>query len=228
MATLQRELSRQPTLSRMPTDFDASECPICFEINGGEIMQLVHAINHEAIKTHKACLSCRILLKQENAPCPWCRDTVLYVAGSNHSIIVNPEPEEIIQLPDGIKQSPCCGILVQRISGSAEMMCGCEAKPAGGTLFKALRGGGCGHEWNWDTMGPIAYGIPGTPAHPRQTKYGGWNGPPPEVPCCGHGKRADEECPQCPPPWAMNGGEGRAVHAQPADAQTSRGCCGIM
>jgi hypothetical protein len=26
----------------------------------------------------------------------------------------------------------------------------------------------------------------------------------------------------------MNGGEGRAVHAQPADAQTSRGCCGIM
>jgi hypothetical protein len=227
MATiLSSSLSRSLTLSRQPSDYDAKECPICFEVNGGEIIQLQHATNQEAIKTHKACVSCRLMLKEENAPCPWCRDTVLYVAagaampGSMAAhIIANPAEEEKIELPEGIKQSPCCGILVQRISGSAEMMCGCEARPAGGTLFKALRGGGCGHEWNWDSGAPIAYGAPGNPAHPRQTRFHSVTRdqaaaataratepepvPLPDVPSCAHGVRADDECEQCPPPWAL-------------------------
>lgn len=34
------------------------------------------------------------------------------------------------------------------------MMCGCEARPAGGTLEKAIQGGGCGHEFDFATLEP--------------------------------------------------------------------------
>ena len=243
MATI---LSRATTLSRMPSDYDADECPICFEVDGGDIIQLKHATNQEAIKTHKACLSCRELLKEANAPCPWCRDTVLYVAAGVAMTVATPsstdngvilvldvlhvaaedsgeEKKTDIQLPEGIKKSPCCGILVQRISGSSEMMCGCEAKPAGGTLFKALRGGGCGHEWNWDTGAAIAYGSLGHPAHPRQVRFAvGAGVVRPDVPSCAHGRRADNSCEECPPPWAMGPGfDGSAAHG-------GDGCCTVQ
>jgi hypothetical protein len=227
MASIQRALSRAATLSRQPSDFDPNECPICFEL-GEDIQQLKHTTNHEATSTHKACLNCRVLLQKEMAPCPWCRDTVLYVAGgkvttATTNVVTHIIGEEKIDLPEDIKQSPCCGILVQKISGTAEMMCGCDARPAGGTLFRALRSGGCGHEWNWDTLQPIKYGKPGNPAHPRQKMYGAWEGPLPQVPLCEHGVRADEYCAQCPPFWAMQGTGGGG-----GGGGVNTGCCLLM
>jgi hypothetical protein len=35
-------------------------------------------------------------------------------------------------------QCPACGIIIEKISGDDKMMCGCEAKVAGGTYEKAL------------------------------------------------------------------------------------------
>mmetsp|Transcript_14344 Transcript_14344/g.37725 ORF Transcript_14344/g.37725 Transcript_14344/m.37725 type:complete len:97 (+) Transcript_14344:255-545(+) len=51
------------------------------------------------------------------------------------------------------------------------MMCGCEAKPAGGTMEKALAGGGCGHEFNFKTLKPLGSGSPGNPANERQVNF---------------------------------------------------------
>jgi len=51
-----------------------------------------------------------------------------------------------------IVQCPACNIFIEKVSGSNEMMCGCEARPAGGTLEKALAGGGCGHEFDFATL----------------------------------------------------------------------------
>lgn len=214
----------KPTLSRQFSEENPNECPICFETTGGEILPLVHEKVTEHTQTHRACASCRALLKERNEPCPWCRDGVVYRPGCESQkaaeslaqrIEDHPEPEEPIQLPPGIKQCPACGILVQRISGSAEMMCGCAARPAGGTLLKALRGGGCGHEWNWDSLQPINYGRPGQPAHPRQTRFGRCD--PVDVPLCAHLIRADEECEICGPAWAQH-----------APAPRPGRCCVVM
>ena len=206
--------SLKPTLSRELSVDSPDECPICFETTGGEILPLNHTRNTEHTASHRACASCRQMLKDRNEPCPWCRDGVVYRPGARappdgslaERIEANPEPEEAIELPPGMKQCPGCGIIVQRISGDASMMCGCEARIAGGTLFKALRGGGCGHEWNWDSLEPLDYGAPGAPAHPRQTRYGRCAEV--DVPRCEHGMRADEPCDMCPPPWAFAGGGG--------------------
>lgn len=35
------------------------------------------------------------------------------------------------------------------------MMCGCEARVAGGNYEKALAGGGCGHEFDFKTKAPL-------------------------------------------------------------------------
>jgi hypothetical protein len=51
------------------------------------------------------------------------------------------------------------------------VMCGCEAKPAGGTYEKALRGGGCGHMFNFNTLAPMGVGTPGQPANERQVRF---------------------------------------------------------
>jgi hypothetical protein len=50
-------------------------------------------------------------------------------------------------------------------------VCGCEAKPARGTLAKDLAGGGCGHEFNFKTGAPIVTGAKGRPANDRQFKF---------------------------------------------------------
>ena len=55
-----------------------------------------------------------------------------------------PPADDELVLPPGIKACPACGMLLEKISGDNQMMCGCEAKPAGGTYRKALAGGGCG------------------------------------------------------------------------------------
>ena len=77
----------------------------------------------------------------------------------------------LIQLPPGIKACPACGMLLEKISGDDTMMCGCEAKPAGGNYRKALAGGGCGHEFNFSTLAPLGCGRPGAPANERQVNF---------------------------------------------------------
>lgn len=34
-------------------------------------------------------------------------------------------------------------------------MCGCESRAVGGNIKRALKGGGCGHEFNFKTLAPI-------------------------------------------------------------------------
>jgi len=71
-------------------------------------------------------------------------------------VVAAEEPP--LQLPPGIKACPACGMLIEKIDGDDNVMCGCEAKAAGGTYEKALKGGGCGHCWNWKTLAPVACG----------------------------------------------------------------------
>ncbi len=80
-----------------------------------------------------------------------------------------PTPE--LELPDNIKPCPACGMLIEKVGGDDTMMCGCEAKKAGGTYAKALAGGGCGHEFKWSNLAPIDRGRPGRPANDRQTLF---------------------------------------------------------
>lgn len=74
-------------------------------------------------------------------------------------------------LPPTIKQCPACGTYIEKIDGDDSMLCGCEAKAAGGSIEKALENGGCGHEFNWSTLAPISNGKPGEPANDRQILF---------------------------------------------------------
>jgi hypothetical protein len=69
------------------------------------------------------------------------------------------------------KQCPACGIVLQKADGDDTVMCGCEARPAGGNIEKALRGGGCGHEFKYSTGEPLGQGSPGRPFNERQWKF---------------------------------------------------------
>ena len=62
-----------------------------------------------------------------------------------------------------VKGCPGCGNLVEKVGGDHHVMCGCEAKPAGGALAEALAGGGCSHEWSWKDGRPLGGGRPGHP-----------------------------------------------------------------
>ncbi len=73
--------------------------------------------------------------------------------------------------PEHAKQCPACGTVIMKYDGDNTMMCGCEARPAGGTMAKALLAGGCGHEFNFATGAPIDSGRPGAPANDRQWKF---------------------------------------------------------
>ena len=54
---------------------------------------------------------------------------------------------------DTAVQCPGCGAVIMKDGGDDTMMCGCEARPAGGTMEKAMLGGGCGHEFDFRTLG---------------------------------------------------------------------------
>ena len=72
-------------------------------------------------------------------------------------------------------QCPACGFIIERISGDDTMMCGCEGRPAGGNEAKAMRNGGCGHEFNFKSGEPIeshcSQGKPNRPKNDRQWKF---------------------------------------------------------
>ena len=69
------------------------------------------------------------------------------------------------------RQCPACGMVIMKASGDNTMMCGCAARPAGGSMDQALRGGGCGHEFNFKTGAPLGAGSMGSPANERQWKF---------------------------------------------------------
>lgn len=75
------------------------------------------------------------------------------------------------ELPPNIKACPACGMLMEKISGDDKMMCGCEARVAGGTFEKAWAAGGCGHEFNFATLAPLGTGAPGNPHNERQVLF---------------------------------------------------------
>ena len=77
----------------------------------------------------------------------------------------------IAALGGDAKQCPACGMVISKMGGNHEVMCGCEAKAAGGTMAKALAAGGCGHQFNYSTLQPLGIGKPGEPANDRQWKF---------------------------------------------------------
>jgi hypothetical protein len=68
-------------------------------------------------------------------------------------------------------QCPACGFLIEKAEGDDSMMCGCEARPAGGTLEKAFLSGGCGHEFHYRTLAAQGTGAQDDPANNRQWKF---------------------------------------------------------
>ena len=68
-------------------------------------------------------------------------------------------------------QCPACGTVIVKEGGDDAVMCGCEAKAAGGTVEKALAQGGCGHEFNIKTLAPLGTGRPGHPANDKQINF---------------------------------------------------------
>ena len=83
--------------------------------------------------------------------------------------VLEAERKMIIEAMGGrAKACPACGNVVEKHGGDHQVMCGCEAKPAGGTMEKALRGGGCGHQWSWKNGKPLGNGRPGHPINERQ------------------------------------------------------------
>ena len=81
------------------------------------------------------------------------------------------QAEGPLQLPPGIKACPACGMLIEKIGGDDNVMCGCEAKAAGGTYQKALKGGGCGHEFNFKTLASVGTGRLGHPWNAKQKLF---------------------------------------------------------
>ena len=67
------------------------------------------------------------------------------------------------------KGCPACGKLISKSEGA--VMCGCESRALGGTYDKALTGGGCGHEFNFQTLAPVDVGYLGKPANDRQVNF---------------------------------------------------------
>ena len=53
----------------------------------------------------------------------------------------NDADNEPLLLPHNMKQCPACNIIIEKIGGDDNMMCGCEARAAGGNMKKALAGG---------------------------------------------------------------------------------------
>ena len=90
----------------------------------------------------------------------------------NRLAVEDAERRELLQaLGEQATQCPACGFVIIKNGGDDQMMCGCEAKPAGGTMEKALKGGGCGHQFNFRTGAPLGEGRMGHPVNERQWKF---------------------------------------------------------
>jgi len=149
-------------------DYD-SECPICMEKFEDPVCLPC---------SHTFCRGCLGGLRCQT--CPTCRadlpvefkqiaaDRVIDDAWKQ----LEAERQMIIDACGGaVKGCPACGNLIEKVDGDHQVMCGCEAKPAGGTIAKALAGGGCGHCWDFRNGSAIEYGKPGQPYNERQVYY---------------------------------------------------------
>ena len=88
--------------------------------------------------------------------------------------MIAEEREMILQALDGAGcECPGCGQVIMRNGGDNNVMCGCEAEAAGGTMAKALQGGGCGCCFDTQTLKVVnpKHGQPGAPANGRQWKF---------------------------------------------------------
>ena len=74
-------------------------------------------------------------------------------------------------LPPTMKRCPGCGIIIEKIGVGDAIICGCEPRSKGGDEQKALKNGGCGHEFNFKTLAAISNGKPGDPANERQVRF---------------------------------------------------------
>jgi hypothetical protein len=73
------------------------------------------------------------------------------------------------------KKCPACGMFISKTWGCDMMMCGSSAHSS---EDKALRMGGCGHEFMMATLAPVHHGSPGHPSNERQILFGQYTGPP--------------------------------------------------
>merc|ERR1712188_55307 len=71
------------------------------------------------------------------------------------------------------KKCPACGMFIEKNAGCHVMNCGTHAH---GSMEQGLAGGGCGAEFDWNTMKALKHGSPGNPANERQILYGKYTG----------------------------------------------------
>jgi hypothetical protein len=71
------------------------------------------------------------------------------------------------------KKCPACGMFIEKNAGCHVMNCGAHAHAS---MEQGLAGGGCGAEFDWNTMKALKHGSPGNPANERQILYGKYTG----------------------------------------------------
>ena len=77
----------------------------------------------------------------------------------------------------GGKECPGCGFFIQKAEGCHIMQCG--GFGAHKDMETCMRNGGCGHEFDWNSMQPLRFGKPGEPANERQVRFKrGWSNTP--------------------------------------------------
>jgi len=77
--------------------------------------------------------------------------------------------EELKMLRKFGKECPACGSFIQKAEGCHIMQCG--GFGAHKDMKTCLRAGGCGHEFDWNSMRPLRFGKPGAPANERQVRF---------------------------------------------------------
>ena len=98
-------------------------------------------------------------------------------AASTNIVIPAPEPHDIEDITEASASLPYGGDVQaamrdQNRDAIRKIFAAREAKAAGGTYQKALAAGGCGHEFNFQTLEPVDTGRPGAPVNDRQVNFG--------------------------------------------------------
>ena len=125
------------------------------------------------------CPHCHKLIAAADESVHWCAeaDALLSADKLQHNIdaakkLVRPDghtKEEAKMLRKFGKECPACGSFIQKAEGCHIMQCG--GMGAHKDMNTCLRAGGCGHEFDWNTMAPMRFGKPGEPANDRQVRF---------------------------------------------------------
>ena len=109
---------------------EAEECAICLEPFKDPVLLPC---------THTYCRACLQGMRQD--ACPTCRAPLPAEFAQHAAELViddarkqlEAERKMIIEAMGGaVKGCPACGNLIEKVDGDHQVMCGCEAKPAGG------------------------------------------------------------------------------------------------